>query len=210
MAWTTQFSDAFTDTQFTELHTHNASWVQDYAASVGQRIDTTGTLCASVGDSRYHTVVSLASKQSSEIKIVSTAIAGNLHGVVVNYTHVSTNFNDCTGYLALFIDASTIQVRRFDNGSNTVLSWATGTGAATLDATGKILRLERTDATTLTAYWNGVSVGTITDNTYTTGSAGLIGQATIDGWGNDYVAQDDAGGGSSPVYGRRRTLLGVG
>src|SRR3990167_706179 len=188
MAWTQQFADTFTNTQFTSLPTHNAAWTNDYNT---KRISTAGTRMQPVGAARSSISTTLADKQYAQLKIYPSEGALT-DGPLIRYTALAATYWGFTGYYARYEEADTrINVHRVDNGSATSL----GTRTVTL-SDGDTLRIEA-DGSSITVWVNGVQQGAaFTDATYSSGQAGFYAEVGGTEWADDFEAGDEAAGGA--------------
>ncbi len=128
-------------------------------------------------------------------------VSGGYPQICVRVT--ATSSSDFDGYCAYLVaGGATIKLSRVDNGTGTDLGAAFGDrGIATT-----IIRVSVT-GTTLTLLYDGVSQGTRTDATYSSGVAAIFpyGLSRIDSF-----RADNVGGGGGPTCRGGLSLLGVG
>lgn len=199
MAWTSQFTFAFTGTQYTALPSVNATWVNDHGTN---RIGTGGATAGSAGESRSHITTTLADKQAVQIKILDSNAAGQ--GVTLRANAGSASYWGWTGYLFVWENDATVKIYRSNNGSGTSL----GSYSQTLSS-GDVLRGEA-DGSTIRLLVNGTERISVTDATYSSGYAGLFSGGTLDAWGDDFAAEDDSGAAGRSTKNTRSHALGIG
>jgi hypothetical protein len=221
-SWMTRCTDTFSgDSEYTALESHTITdagcagvghWTQDFIeSSPGMRIATGGVTLGGVAAARARIPYNLDQNQATEIALISTMTQGDYFGPCVRMSTIDgTALNKATGYCAIFIDASTVQLRVLDNGSIGTVSCGSATWTS-----GQLLRIEATGTspTTVVIKYNGSQVCSKDSTTdmftnYGGGTGGIIQGHSVDGWGDNFKGEDATSGGATIPC--TRMLLGVG
>jgi hypothetical protein len=196
VSWTQKFSDAFTDTAFTALPTHNAAWAQDTGNGTW-RISSNGTSAGTTtsGGARcYITGASApAADQACQFKIMGS-LRFREEGLLTRFTDGSPgNFWGGTGYLVYVETPDQLLMHRLDGGgSHTQIASST---RAIQD--NDVLRSEAVGSG-LTVIRNGTDTAiSVTDATFTSGAVGVWCGTSIDDTTSmsvdDFVAEEWSG-----------------
>lgn len=183
-------TENFTDSDYTLLENHGSNWS---LGTAGLAIVSNTCYPYAVGSPVcYWSADVFNADQYSEFTI--TAISA-YHGVGVA-VHVQNAAG--SNYYCFYGETNQSQIAKCVSGTLTTLSASPTAALAASD----VIKLEATvsgGTTTLKAYINGGLVDTVTDTTYTSGSAGVMGQddsggnSSFDNWTGDNIA---AGGGN--------------
>lgn len=161
--------DGYDGTAFTHLDAYNSAYVQD-TANGHFRISTNGTSAGCVVITAPRCLLSTAPRPNHAAQF---AIAGSdvtlAFGLALRFTDGDPGvFWGGTGYVLFYNGSNQIQVDRVDGaGSHTNLALWSYTPASSDVFRGEIV------GTTIEGFVNGVSKGTVTDGTYSTGKVGL-------------------------------------
>ncbi len=158
---TSTLPETFTSSNSTDLTTYSLFWTLNRG---NFKINTNAVYPNSAGDysSAYWNATSISNNQFAEITF--NAVSTPFLGVGVRLQSGAA----INGYI-LYAEGSNIFLDKMETNNPTRL--ITGSSGVT---TGDVLRLEA-NGTTLTAKKNGVTIGTVTDSTYSSGSPGLAG-----------------------------------
>lgn len=209
MSWTQRFQDGFTDTDFTDLASHtpshtgggSGSWV---AAGGGTlRIATGGATVGSAGGANYGITPTLQAQQAVQLKWISVADA---FALFLRATATGSSEQQLDGYRVTFDGSGgagngVVSLTACDNGAPRT-SFAQQTGLTF--SNGDVVRVEVDENFTIDVLVNGVSVGgpfpydgAADAPTFATGGPQLYIDHSVDGFGDDFAAFDDAGGGGA-------------
>ena len=179
MAWTLQFSDAFTDSDGTFLDAHNPAWVMDY-----ESMTIAGNRIAAGNFARSHITTSMANDQAVELAMHSDS---NFHGPLCRYAATGAGQDDFQAYCAFWNSGNLYLYKRY-GGSFTQL----GSTVSQALVAGDVLRVEAVGSQ-ISLFANGVlKIGPIADGDIASGAAAIRGiNATI---GDGFAAYDDAAG----------------
>lgn len=199
MAWTTQKSQAFTNSNGTLLTAHDS----DFSYwSVEPQIQSNALRGSGGYTTSYFrlTGVTLADDQAVEYKL-ATADSSRFHAPLVRIGTIGTGGN--FDAYQVFCQSTSTHLRRVDYDAGGTPSYTSiDLDSGLVIAAGDTIRLEAV-GTGLEVFKNGASVLSGTDATHSSGDAGgelYFGfgfSCTID----DLVIEDDAGGGGTPVSG---------
>jgi hypothetical protein len=211
-AWVVTLAAAATSDDFgrSDSLTLGANWQQisssgfDLGVSSNEAYNNDAT-AAAPSCSRYAT----GSRTFTGAQYSETTIGTTFSGGQVVFVRASSDTTNATNdFYGFYYEPSTsADIYRNTNGSGTsIVAGGAGFTMPGAPSIGDVLRLEA-NGSTLTAKWNGTTVATATDSTYSSGQPGFC------LWGNfskvNAWAGDDLGGGGGSTPPNRMLLLGV-
>lgn len=204
MAWSTIFGpDAYTATQYTALPTYNAAAYAQNTSDGTWRISTNGTSagCTVSTSARCYYIGSVGDDQAGEYTVTGSSVDRNW-GICLRFTDGdSGNFWGGTGYNLQNFTDGTARVFRLDGGGThpQLASWSY------TPSSGDVFRFE-VIGTQLEGKVNGVSLGTVSDATFTSGTVSLWSGASLDDFSNmsidAFTIEEQAAAGGQPTMRR--------
>lgn len=206
MAWTTQATDVFTDTDLTAITSHTpttggGSW-SILGTSTWRIFTNKLNASALIGDNS-------AILLSNTLANIQAAECVDVSDTAVYYGPMVRADSSRNGYVFLGLPSSNdLRIQRLDAGVRTNLA----TQTASPGLTGATLRIEA-NSSTITVLVNGTAQGTTaTDATYASGKSGICSLGNNTTLADNFNAEDDSGAATTwgPLLGMRNNRLVTG